>query len=382
MLRSLLIALNAACISISLILAGCGDPPNGRPDINGKPDSTNQEPKNPGEGKKTTTPNASTSKPKAKSAQVSLVYSDKYLIDLGGLEKAHPFDIRKYEKIYKQLLEDKLVEKDSAHEPDPLTRKDILLIHDPSYIDKLKKRRQLAKYLESELLLAYPFSLDHAILKPFRKASGGTILAAELAMKNGIGINIGGGYHHAKPDRGEGFCIYADVPIAIRRLQNSNQINRALIIDVDAHQGNGTAVCLADDDSTFTFSIHQGDIYPIPKENSDWDIEVAAGTGDEEFLKILGDNLDELFEKSKPDICFIIGGCDTLNNDPLTSLAMTHDGIVKRDQMLVEACVKREVPVVLTLAGGYSPNAWEAQYKSIRNLINQYKLADREKKEK
>ena len=327
----------------------------------------------------TQTPESSTAQtdnePQKKSFKVAVVYSKDYLIDLGGLEKSHPFDIRKYEKIHAGLVKDGLLDQQSTYRPDPIDNEDIWLIHDREYVKKLKKRRHLVAYLESSLLLAYPFSLDRAILKPFRHASGGTILAARLALKDGIGINIGGGYHHAKPSKGEGFCIYADVPIAIRKLQAEQKIKRALIIDVDAHQGNGTAVCLQNDDSTFTFSIHQGDIYPIPKEQSDLDVELLAGVGDEEYMETMAKYLPTLFRRSKPDICFIVGGCDTLEGDPLSSLAMTHQGIVDRDALLVAECVKRQVPVVLTLSGGYSDDAWKAQYKSIANLIKTHSLA-------
>jgi len=135
------------------------------------------------------------------------------------------------------------------------------------------------------------------------------------------------------------------------------------------HQGNGTAVCLADDDTTFTFSMHQGNIYPVPKEESDLDIELTFGEGDEQILPKIEKVLPELFEKAKPDIVFYVAGCDMLNGDPLASLAMTENGIVKRDVMVIETCRKRKIPVVMTLAGGYSQNAWQAQYKSIKKIL-------------
>ena len=236
----------------------------------------------------------------------------------------------------------------------------------------------MARYLEAGVLEYAPVSLDTAVVEPFRRASGGTLLAARKALATGIGINIGGGYHHAKPEIGEGFCLYADVPISIRKLQQEGLIKTALIVDVDVHQGNGTAVCLADDDSTFCFSMHQADIYPIPKETSDRDVELDTGMGDEEYLRILESNLPALFDQSTPDICFIVGGCDTLSGDPLASLEMTPAGIVARDAMIVKHCVDRNVPVVLTLSGGYSPEAWKAQYQSIKHLIETYSLAAEE----
>ena len=312
---------------------------------------------------------------------VSVVYSPGYLIELGGLEKMHPFDIRKYEKIHQGLIKDELLTQEQTIKPAPVTREELLLVHTPKYLDELSKRAKVAEYLEAPVLQYAPISLEQAVLQPFRRASGGTIRAAREALKSGIGVNLGGGYHHAKPDRGEGFCLYADVPIAIRKLQSEKLISRAIVIDVDVHQGNGTIVCLPDDDSTFTFSMHQGNIYPIPKENGDLDVELGSGMQDEEYLEILAENLPKILDDADADICFIVGGCDPLDGDPLAGLKMTHAGIAKRDHAIVEACVERNLPVVLTLSGGYSPDAWKSQYLSIKNLIEVYGLSNQSDQE-
>ena len=169
-----------------------------------------------------------------------------------------------------------------------------------------------------------------------------------------------------------GFCIFADMPIAIRVLQAEGKIKHALVIDLDVHQGNGTAVCLADDNTTFTFSMHQGNIYPRPKEKSDLDVELASGTDDKTFLAILAKHLDKIIKVAKPDIVFLQAGCDTLDGDPLASLKMSAKGISKRDMMVIDACVKHKIPVIMTLGGGYSPTAWQVQFKSIRDIINKY----------
>lgn len=310
---------------------------------------------------------------------VSLVYSPEYLIDLGGMEKMHPFDIRKYAKIYNGLLEEQLISAAAVLRPEALTVEDLKLVHTEDYLQRLKVRSNIANYLEADLLKVYSGSLDQAVLKPFRIASGGTLLAARESLKTGIGVNIGGGYHHAKPNIGEGFCVYADVPIAIRKLQQEGLIKRALVIDVDVHQGNGTAECLADDDTTFTFSMHQGDIYPIPKSTSDRDVEMRSGDGDEQFHAVLDEHLDDIIETADADICFIVGGCDTLDGDPLAGLAMTEEGIAQRDWMIVDRCVKKNLPVVLTLSGGYSKNAWHSQYLSIKRLIESFGLKSSER---
>jgi len=306
--------------------------------------------------------------------EAGVVYSPGYLINLGGLERLHPFDIRKYQRIHNALLQDGVLTAELTRSPAPLTCDDLLLVHSKQYLKSLESRADVARYLESPLLNFAPVSLDTAILKPFLHASGGTLLAARQALRSGIGINIGGGYHHAKPESGEGFCLYADVPIAIRRLQQEEQIARALVIDVDVHQGNGTIVCLDDDDTTFTFSLHQRGIYPQPREQGDLDVELAAGLDDDAYLRELQHHLPTVFDQADADICFIVGGCDTLQGDPLASLNMTHQGIVRRDQLLVDECIQRKIPVVLTLSGGYSQDAWKAQHLSIRNLLKRQGL--------
>jgi len=301
-----------------------------------------------------------------------IVYSSNYKVSFFGVEKTHSFDINKYSRIYKQLLKDGLLKAEDIYVPSEISRKDILLVHSSEFLESLKDPKTVARYLEAPLVQYFPnWIIEDRVLKPFRYSTGGTLLSAREALKHGISINLGGGFHHAKPYKGEGFCIYADMPIAIRKLQAEGQIKRALVIDLDVHQGNGTAVCL-NDDETFTFSMHQGDIYPIPKENSDLDIELDTGTKDKEYLEILSKNLKKLFKKAKPDIVFFQAGCDTLKEDPLASLEMTEEGIARRDEMVIRECVKRMVPVVMTLGGGYSTNAWHAQYASIRNIIQTY----------
>jgi histone deacetylase 11 len=305
---------------------------------------------------------------------IGVVYSPGYLIDLGGLERLHPFDIRKYAKIHKELVSDGLLTDELTIKPPLVTTDELLLVHSSQYLRDLEDHAKVARYLESGVLQFAPISLDR-VVDPFKRSTGGTIVAARQALNSGIGINIGGGYHHAKPDVGEGFCLFADVPIAIRKLQNEGLIKRAVIIDVDVHQGNGTIVCLPDDDATFTFSMHQADIYPDPKEVGDLDVELQAGMGDEEFMDVLERHLTEVLVKADADICFVVGGCDPLAGDPLASLEMTPAGIVERDDLIVATCVSRKLPVVMTLSGGYSPEAWRSQYLSIKNLIEKYGLA-------
>jgi len=307
--------------------------------------------------------------------RVAIVYSKHYQMSMGGLEKLHSFDIRKYARIYLKLNTSGLLRPEDVFVPKAVSEDQILLVHTRKFLDSLKDSPTVARYLEAPFAAVVPNALvDAAILNALRYSTGGTILAGRLALKHGIAINIGGGYHHAKPDAGEGFCIYADMPIAIRVLKKEKLIRRAMVIDLDVHQGNGTAVCFAGDDSVFTFSMHQGNIYPHPKEKSDLDIELKPGTDDAAFLKILGERLGGAIDRAKLDIVFLQAGCDTLKGDPLAGLAMTQEGIVKRDAMVIDDCVKRNIPVVMVLGGGYSKRAWEVQYASIERTLKKYGL--------
>ena len=305
--------------------------------------------------------------------RVAVVYSKKYEINMGGLEKTHAFDIHKYEKIRKQLVADGLIAERDCFVPKELSREEILLVHTPAFLDNLKHSAKVAEYIEAPVARLVPARmLDAGMLRAFRHASGGTILGARLALEHGIAVNIGGGYHHAKPDKGEGFCIYADMPIAIRLLQKEKRIARALVVDLDVHQGNGTAVCLQGEPSVFTFSVHQGNIYPIPKEKSDLDIELRAGMDDDAYMKVLRGALPGVIDRARPDLVFLQAGCDVLKGDPLADLAMTKDGIVARDAYVIDTCVKRKLPVVMVLGGGYSKEAWSVQHASIAGLLRTY----------
>jgi histone deacetylase 11 len=311
---------------------------------------------------------------RALNGRVCVVYSYRYQVQLGGLENLHTFDINKYAKIYRRMVSDRLLQPDDVFVPEPISRGDLLRVHTTEYLDRrLTRPAALAQYLEFGPAKLAPSGLtDSAVLRPFRYATGGTLLAARLALHYGIAINLGGGYHHAEPDRGGGFCIYADMPVAIRALRAEGLINRALIVDLDVHQGNGTAVCLRGDDSVFTFDMHEADIYPVPKKANDLDVPLPAGTGDAEYLALLAEKLPAVFEQACPDIVFLQAGVDVLQGDSLAHLDMTVEGAVKRDVMVFEEANRRGIPIVMVLGGGYSKMAWYAQYRSIREVLVRY----------
>jgi len=284
--------------------------------------------------------------------KVPVVYDEKYVISLGGLEKLHPFDIKKYTRIYEQLEDEGWVTEKNLYKPTAYTEEQLKLIHTEAYLKTFEDKEKVGRYLEAPAVakLISKKKMKEGVIERFKLSSGGT-------------------YHHAKPDTGEGFCIIADVPIAIKQLQKDGKIKRALIIDTDAHQGNGTIRCLPNDPSTFTFSIHEEAIYPNPKEEGDWDIGMKGGLGDKEVLKELERALPIMLKKSKPDIIFHVSGCDMLGGDPLSNMNMTEDGIAKRDRMIAEFCKKHKVPYVMTLAGGYKKGAWLSQYKGIVEVM-------------
>lgn len=308
--------------------------------------------------------------------RVAVVYSKHYQINLAGFERLHSFDIRKYAKIYLKLLTEGLLRPEEVFVPPAVTKEQILLVHTPGFLVSLRDSKEVARYLEAPMAGIAPAGLiDAGVLSAFRHATGGTILAGRLALKHGIAVNLGGGYHHARPDAGGGFCVYADMPIAIRVLRREGRIERALVVDLDVHQGDGTAACFAGDEEVFTFSIHEDDIYPIPKARSDLDVELPAGTGDDTYLSTLRRHLPEVLERAEPDIVFFQAGCDTLEGDPLARMAMTPQGIVRRDAEVIDACTHRGTPIVMVLGGGYSEKAWYVQFLSIRRTITQYGLA-------
>jgi acetoin utilization deacetylase AcuC-like enzyme len=185
-------------------------------------------------------------------------------------------------------------------------------------------------------------------------AAGGSILAGRSALANGWAASIGGGFHHAYPDHGEGFCVLHDVAIAIRRLQFDGAIRKAMVVDTDVHQGNGTAAIFRDDQDVFTLSIHQANNYPYPKPPSTIDIDLPDGIGDDDYRAILEKNLHRAFEEFSPQLLFYVGGADPYREDQLGGLALTMEGLARRDALVFEYARRNQVPAAITLAGGYA----------------------------
>ncbi|MDI6704286.1 MAG: histone deacetylase [bacterium] len=255
----------------------------------------------------------------------------------------------KYRMIYEQLLKEGVVNREDFLEPSEALDSEVLLVHDPQWVEKLK--RGSLSNLEI-LTLEIPYSEE--LVKETWLCAGGTILTCKHALNDGICIHLGGGFHHAFPDHGEGFCLLNDIAIGIRKLCLDGDIERAMIIDCDLHQGNGTAYIFARDENVFTFSIHQENNYPAVKERSDLDIGLEDGTTDEEYLTLLSAHIPRIVESFRPELILYVAGADVYEDDQLGGLNLTMEGLKKRDELVIGEALQNKIPIACVLAGGYA----------------------------
>lgn len=274
-----------------------------------------------------------------------LVYHENYDLNLG----AHVFPSQKFRLIYEVLLRENLAEKDDFLRPEPAKDEDILRVHTADWVGKLKTGTLTASEV---MLLEVPYSPE--LVEACWLAAGGTILAAQSALRDGFGSNLSGGFHHAYPEHGEGFCAIHDVAVAIRRLQADGTIKTAIVVDTDVHHGNGTAAIFRNDPTVFTLSIHQLNNYPAHKPPSNADLNMEDGVEDEDYLGALIPAVQQALDNFKPDILFYLGGADPYCEDQLGGLALTKAGLKERDRRVFEEARRRGLPVVTTLAGGYA----------------------------
>lgn len=275
-----------------------------------------------------------------------LIYHPRYDLNLGD----HVFPARKYRLIHDRLFDEGFAGPRDFVEPEPVADEDVLRVHDAGWVHRLKT----GTLSQAEIVrLEIPYSPE--MVEGFWLAAGGTILASRNALRDRIGFNIGGGFHHAFPDHGEGFCAIHDVAIAIRALQHQRRIEKALVIDCDVHHGNGTAAIFAGDASVLTLSLHQFDNYPAEKPPSAIDVHLADGVGDEEYLERLGGAL-KVAMSFEPDMAIYVAGADPYAEDQLGGLALTMDGLKRRDAVVFETALRKSVPVAVVLAGGYARN--------------------------
>jgi acetoin utilization deacetylase AcuC-like enzyme len=302
-----------------------------------------------------------------------LVYSDDYYLPIG----AHVFPAEKYRRIHDRLLQTGVAEASDFLTPQPASDADILLVHTPQYVHKLKTGTLSAR---EELEMEIPYSPE--LVGAFWMAAGGSILAADYALQNGVAFNVGGGFHHAFPDHGEGFCMIHDVAVAIRRMQRDEKIVRAMTVDCDVHQGNGTAVIFAGmrtpaallpstsastlgssaapkprsqfSGDVFTISLHQENNYPMWKPPSSIDVDLPDGLGDDDYLGWLDNALSSGLRQFEPELICYVAGADPYREDQLGGLSLSIEGLKRRDQLVFSVARAREIPVMVTFAGGYA----------------------------
>ena len=267
------------------------------------------------------------------------------------LPKGHRFPMDKYSLIPQQLIYEGTVHDKQFFHPDPISEEIILLTHSAKYWEDLKNQT-----LSEKEIRAIGFPMTPLLVERGRHIAAGTLQCVEYAIKHGISMNAAGGTHHAFKEKGEGFCVFNDIAIAANHLIHSNKFNNILIVDLDVHQGNGSASIFNGQGQVFTFSMHGAKNYPFRKEASHLDIGLPDGTEDEAYLKILFNILPRVIDQHRPELIFYQAGVDILTTDRLGRLSVSREGCRKRDKYVMEICKKNKIPLVVTMGGGYSPH--------------------------
>jgi acetoin utilization deacetylase AcuC-like enzyme len=284
------------------------------------------------------------------------------------LPEGHRFPMLKYELIPKQLLHEGIIEESNLFEPNTAAEKDILLTHEASYLQQL-----LGLSIDATHIRRIGFPLSKALVERELCLIQGTLDCALYALEYGVSMNIAGGTHHAFANKGEGFCLLNDMAFAANVLLHRRLVQTVLIIDLDVHQGNGTAAIFKNRPEVFTFSMHGKDNYPFHKEESDLDVPLQNGMGDDEYLGMLKNNLSTILEQQKPDFIFYLCGVDVLKTDKLGKLQLSEEGCKERDAVVFNFCKQLKIPVACAMGGGYSPKISDI----VNAHCNTIKLAQR-----
>jgi histone deacetylase 11 len=305
--------------------------------------------------------------------KLPLVFSPRYDIRVLGIEKLHPFDSEKYGKVHRYLVDAAGIDEGAFHAPEPVSEKDLRTVHTPEYLDSLNKSANIALIAEVMVAALLPNAiLQKHLLEPIRYATGGTILGCRLALERGWAINLSGGYHHAKAGSGGGFCFFADVPIALKKMWETHPGRKVLIVDLDAHQGNGNASIFRDDPRVDIFDVFNAQIYPGDHEAArqvTYCHPLRTAVGDAEYLGLLESELPPAIEASSPGLIVYNAGTDVLAGDPLGGMNITPEGIVRRDGIVFRRAVERGIPILMVLSGGYTRASAGVIGRSIENIL-------------
>lgn len=271
--------------------------------------------------------------------------SDRFVLPLPA---GHRFPMEKYALLRAQVLAAGIVAPEELREPSPATDAELELAHDPAYIRRVERGELTEKELRR---IGFPWSAELAARE--RLVCGATIAACRAALQDGVAVTLAGGTHHAAADYGAGYCVFNDSAVAARTLQAEGRVGRVVIIDCDVHQGDGTALILADDPRSFTFSIHGARNYPFHKPNSDLDIALTDATGDADYLAALGRGLDLALSQARAELAIYVAGADPYADDRLGRLALSMAGLAARDRLVLQACQRAGAAVAISMAGGY-----------------------------
>jgi histone deacetylase 11 len=305
--------------------------------------------------------------------KIPIVYSKHYNISVFGLQRLHAFDTEKYGKVFRYLVDSVGIEERRFFKPTPVTDDELMRVHTREYLESLRRSRTIASIAELPLLSFIPNRfLQRVILNPMRYGVGGTILGARLAYEYGWAINLSGGYHHAKANSGEGFCFFADIPLAVYSLFRENPDLSVLIIDLDAHQGNGLESIFREDERIYILDMYNRDIYPQDyevKKYIDYDVQTETGVVTDEYLSALEGILLSAFQEVNPNFVVYNAGTDIYENDPLGSMCISKEGILQRDSMVFSLALERNIPILMVLSGGYTMESSTIIAESIENIL-------------
>ncbi len=297
-----------------------------------------------------------------------LVYHERYDLNLGP----HVFPSQKFRLIYEMLLRDGIATEEDFLRPNPASDEDILRVHTPEWVRKLKTGTLSASEV---MLLEVPYSPE--LVEAVWLAAGGTILATQSALRDGFGANLSGGFHHAHPGHGEGFCAIHDVAVAIRKLQADGSVKKVIVVDTDVHHGNGTAAVFGSDPTVFTLSIHQENNYPAHKPPSSVDLNMADRVDDDEYVGALIPAVQRALDEFQPEILFYVGGADPYSEDQLGGLSLTKEGLKQRDRQVFEEARCRRIPVATTLAGGYARRVEDTVRIHVNTILAALEVAEK-----
>jgi histone deacetylase 11 len=302
-----------------------------------------------------------------------IIYSRRYNLGVPGIERLHAFNARKYAHAMRLLRRSGTLHRRDVLKP--LWPADALLqrVHWRRYLQSVRKSATIAKIVELPPLARLPSAfLRFAILNPMRWAVGGTVVAAHQALAKGCAINLGGGFHHAHADFGHGFCVYSDVAIAIGALRAQGTVCKFLIIDLDAHQGDGHADLFRDDKSVQILDMYNANVFPRDdraRDRIDWEIRLRSGTSDKEYLERLEATLPDAVDASRPDLAFYLAGTDIVSGDPLGLLNVSPRGVLQRDLFVWEQLTSRRIPLVMLTAGGYTSASSQLIATTIEQIL-------------